>query len=136
MEVTWRGRSWPLNFNKERTMIRMLLAATSFFVACVPPYANAQAGDALVARGQKFAELTCAACHVVSASQQFAPILRDPAPSFDSIANRPTTTEQSLRAFLTTTHSTISNPNGMPNPQLADYQIKEVISYILSLRRK
>ena len=113
-------------------MNRMILASS--FVIGFPLYANAQADDALITKGRRFAELTCASCHVVSANQQFAPILRNPAPSFDSIANKPTTTEASLRAFLTTTHTTINNPNGMPNPQLADYQISEVTSYILSLR--
>jgi len=89
-----------------------------------------------VSRGRHFALLVCAACHVVATDQEAPPILSTPGPSFDAIANRPETTVASLRAFLTTTHAKITIPTGMPNPQLVDYQIDEVISYILSLRHK
>jgi hypothetical protein len=62
--------------------------------------------------------------------------LRDPAPSFDVIASKPETTEESLRAYLSTTPAKIATPSGIPNPQLADYQTAAIISYILSLRRE
>jgi mono/diheme cytochrome c family protein len=110
--------------------------AAFFVLANVSIFANAQSvsDPATPALGRTFALLVCAACHVVSSDQQFAPILRNPAPRFDEIAKRPTTTAQSLRTFLTTTHTIIGNSDSMPNPQLADYQINEVISYILSLQ--
>jgi hypothetical protein len=73
---------------------------------------------------------------VVAADQEVPPILRDPAPSFDVIANKPETMADSLRTFLSTTHAKIATPSGMPNPQLADYQAAAIISYILSLRRE
>jgi hypothetical protein len=51
------------------------------------------------------------------------------------IANNSDTTAESLHAFLSTTHAKITTVTNMPNPQLAEYQMSEVITYILSLRR-
>ena len=90
--------------------------------------------EAAASQGHRLALLVCAACHVVATDQEAPPILRTPGPSFDAIANKPGTTGDSLRVFLSTTHAKIATPTGMPNPQLADYQVAEVISYILSLR--
>jgi len=61
--------------------------------------------------------------------QRSSPILRTPVPTFDAIANKPETTAASLRTFLFTTHGKVINPPGMPNPELADYQMNEVIAY-------
>jgi cytochrome c1 len=36
---------------------------------------------------------------------------------------------------VTTTHRGLDEPNGMPNPYLVDYQIKQVIAYMMSLRK-
>ena len=95
---------------------------------------HALSEDTTVSRGHHFALLVCAACHVVATDQGGPPILRTPGPSFEAIANKPETTAASLRVFLTTTHAKIATPTGMPNPQLADYEMDEVISYIMSLR--
>lgn len=113
-----------------------LAAVLAFVSASFLANAQAVSEDATPAKGRTFALLVCAACHVVASDQRFAPILRNPGPSFDLIANKPATTAESLRAFLTTTHSTMSTSNTMPNPQLADYQINEVISYVLSLQTR
>jgi cytochrome c1 len=56
-------------------------------------------------------------------------------PTFESIAQRSSITADSVQTFLTTTHRDIGNPQGMPNPQLLDYQIKQVAAYLLSLRK-
>jgi mono/diheme cytochrome c family protein len=66
-----------------------------------------------VQQGHRLARLVCAACHVAAPDQQFEPILRPPAPSFESIAQR--------------------SPQGMPNPQLLDDQVKQLAAYLLSL---
>jgi mono/diheme cytochrome c family protein len=97
--------------------------------------AHAVSQEAVVSRGHQFALVVCAACHIVATDQKTPPILRSPGPSFDTIANRPGTTADSLKNFLATTHAEIAGAAGMPNEQLADYQTDEVISYILSLRR-
>jgi mono/diheme cytochrome c family protein len=96
----------------------------------------ASAQEDEVARGHHLATLICAACHVAAPDQNFDPILRPPAPPFASIAQRSDLTADFLRTFLATTHRDISSPNGMPNPQLLDYQIKEISAYILSLRKR
>ncbi len=110
--------------------VSLLLVGTWSIGASV----HALAEEATVSRGHHFALLVCAACHVVATDQEGPPILRTPGSSFDAIANKPETTAASLRAFLTTTHAKIATPTGMPNPQLADYEMDEVISYIMSLR--
>jgi len=62
------------------------------------------------------------------------PILRNPGPSFAAIAARPSTSEATLRAYLMTRHPDMGPAGQMPNPRLVDYQIDEVVAYILSLR--
>jgi cytochrome c1 len=64
-----------------------------------------------------------------------APILNPPASPFASIVQRKDFTADWLRNFLTTTHRGLDEPNGMPNPYLVDYQIKQVIAYMMSLRK-
>jgi mono/diheme cytochrome c family protein len=87
-----------------------------------------------VQQGHHLATLICSPCHVAARDQPFEPILRPPAPSFESIARRSTITNDAVQTFLTTTHRDTSNPNGMPNPQLLDYQIEQVAAYLISLR--
>ena len=108
----------------------LLLIGTWTINASVPAVSE----EAAASQGHRFALLACAACHVVATDQEVPPILRTPGPSFDAIANKPGTTRDSLREFLSTTHANIAASTNMPNPQLADYQMAEVISYILSLR--
>ncbi len=56
-------------------------------------------------------------------------------PSFFEIANRPDTTERSLRHFIMTTHwDERTIPMTMPNQELTAEQLKAVAHYILSLR--
>lgn len=89
---------------------------------------NAKAGHDLALR-------LCTPCHIVSPDQEFAPTFTGP-PDFHSIANRPDTTTKSLRKFLATTHTTLSNPKNMPNPQLTNDQIRDIARFIMSLRDK
>jgi mono/diheme cytochrome c family protein len=89
-----------------------------------------------VEQGHHLATLICSACHVAAPDQDFEPILRPPAPPFASIAQRSDVTADFLNTFLTTTHRDITNPKGMPNPMLLDYQIKQISAYILSLRKR
>jgi len=86
--------------------------------------------------GRAFALEFCTACHVVAPNQPHPPIYRGPTPSFVSIANRPTTTADSLRKFIRTTHPTTTKPLDMPEVEVTDYQLDQIIGYILSLRRK
>ena len=87
-----------------------------------------------VQKGRHIAEVVCWTCHVVAQNQEFAPILQPPAPTFASIARRSNITADYLRMFIATTHRDISKPQGMPNPQLLDFQIEQVVAYIMTLR--
>ena len=82
--------------------------------------------DARVARGHEIARSVCSACHTVPSAH--SPILREQAPALRSIANKPSTTQASLAAFLR------SPSHRMPNPQLTDDMIDAVVVYTISLR--
>jgi mono/diheme cytochrome c family protein len=89
-----------------------------------------------VRRGEEVAQLKCSACHVVAEKQKYPPLLEDPAPSFQSIADRPQASNASLQHFLATTHwDRQSVAITMPNPGLSRTDIAAVSRYILSLRR-
>jgi mono/diheme cytochrome c family protein len=84
--------------------------------------------------GHQLAAMLCGQCHLAAPDQPFAPDTNPPAPSFKSIAQRQGISADSLTQFLATTHQGLDRPKGMPSPYLADYQIKQVVAYILSLR--
>ena len=85
------------------------------------------AGDTTVtAAGQRLAQQWCAECHVVTGLE--APPAIDDVPTFRTVANDPSVTELSLRAFLKTPHPP------MPNFILAREQMDEIVAYILSLK--
>ncbi|RFB76492.1 c-type cytochrome [Methylovirgula sp. 4M-Z18] len=98
----------------------------------------AQAQDVMaaddVAQGHKLAIMICSYCHVAAKDQEAKPILNPPAPPFSRIAQRKELSAAWLQNFLTTTHRDISSPKGMPNPELLDYQIKQMAAYLLSLK--
>jgi mono/diheme cytochrome c family protein len=98
--------------------------------------ADAQSDGARIGRGRSTADTVCWACHVVGANQPFSPILREPAPDFRTIAQKPGVTAESLKAFLHTTHRTQGKPYRMPNPRLSDEMIDDVVAYILNLRNR
>ena len=87
-----------------------------------------------VRKGHQLAIILCANCHVAAPDQPSIPVLNPAAPSFQSLAQRRDLTSEALEKFITTTHRGLDNPNGMPNPSLADYQVKQVVAYLLSLR--
>ena len=99
--------------------------------------ANAQEGPypSDPKEGKRLALLWCTSCHVVSRDQPGPPTLGIPTPTFEAIANKEGTSEESLRTFILTTHATVKHPYNMPNPELADFQATPVIAYILSLKR-
>lgn len=128
--------SWLAGLNEG--FMRRLFVACFAMVGCAAlaaaqqPQATGTSDD--VENGHHLAALVCSNCHVAGPDQLVEPILRPPAPSFESIARRNTTSADAIRTFLATTHRNISNPGGMPNPQLLDYQVSQVTAYLLSLR--
>jgi mono/diheme cytochrome c family protein len=106
-------------------------------IACFAPSADAQDSSTPdhVAAGRALALVACTGCHVVSPDQPFAPVFTGPPPppDFRSIANMPNTTAASLRKFLSTLH-TVSLPQQMPNPQLANEERENIIAFIMTLQ--
>jgi mono/diheme cytochrome c family protein len=88
-----------------------------------------------VTRGHHLAIMLCADCHVVASDQPYPPTLDPPAQSFRSIAQRPATTFDSVCSFLMSASPQPHGVKGMQNPMLAEFQIKAIATYLLSLRR-
>jgi mono/diheme cytochrome c family protein len=87
----------------------------------------AQPADGDPASGRKLATTLCSSCHRV-----LPMTLSDKAdpPSFQSIADLPSTTGISLNVFL---HS---NHNDMPDFILSNAESNDLIAYILTLKKK
>ena len=122
----------------QRAPALMRIASTWLFVLwLIAGSARGQAVDTTndASKGRHLAIMLCTTCHVVAPDQPYAPTLSPPAPSFESIAQRAETDGDSLRKFLTTTYQGLDKPKGMPNPVLADFQIKAISAYLLSLRK-
>ena len=114
-----------------RTMLTALLVFG--LAVCAASGEEGTAED--VRQGHQLAVLLCANCHVAAPDQPFMPILHPPAPSFESIVQSKDFNVAALEKFITTTHRGLDNPNGMPNPYLMEYQVKQVIAFLLSLRK-
>jgi hypothetical protein len=117
------------------SMILRCAAAWLLCVAAGSAWAQ-EVGSDDVAEGHHLATLICSACHIAASNQPFEPILRPPAPSFASIAQGPSSTGVAMQKFLATTHRNIGNAQGMPNPRLLDYQVRQLTAYLLSLRKR
>jgi mono/diheme cytochrome c family protein len=78
--------------------------------------------------GRELAQAVCAECHIVVPRPGVLRQIGD-APDFADVAQMPSTTRMSLFAFLHSSHPT------MPNPILSDRKAKDVVAYILSLKR-
>ena len=116
-------------------MRRMSICFFVFWMAGSFAWGQAASTTTDASKGRHLAIMLCTDCHIVAPGQPYAPTLNSPAASFKSIAQRAGTTVKSLRGFLTTTHQGLDNPKGMPDPMLADFQIKEISAYLLSLRK-
>jgi mono/diheme cytochrome c family protein len=126
-----------MNLTCRRGRLLTRFGAIALVLAASLAQAREAAPDPMIAKGEQLSQMICSACHIVAHNQQFSPILREPAPSFEEIANRPDTTEKSLREFLKTTHwDNKTLPMTMPDPMLVAEQRQAVARYILSLRSK
>jgi mono/diheme cytochrome c family protein len=111
------------------------MGLTLFF--CLVTATQAQGPtQADIAAGRRLALRICANCHLAAPDQKQIPFLRPPALSFASIAIRPSATEAYLRQLLGSTHAKLGPSARMPNPQLVDYQVDEIVAYIISLKGK
>jgi len=89
-----------------------------------------------IREGHRLASELCSICHLATPDQAFRPMSRPPAPPFATIIRRKDFTAEWLTNFLKTTHRGLDEPNGMANPDLADYQIKQVVAYMMSVRQQ
>ncbi|HLY55493.1 MAG TPA: cytochrome c [Stellaceae bacterium] len=114
---------------------------SSFFVGIAPVViilswgAAASASDGDVEAGKRLSLNICGACHIVVPDQPLPPILNPPATSFSVIANRPSTTADSLRRYIAKLHPKTTGPREMPDPELSDDQVTDVASFVLTLRK-
>lgn len=117
-------------------LISTLFAAFALGTVCCHAAAAAEADRALIDKGRALALSVCAPCHVVAPGQPpQGPLLKNPGPSFDDIANSRMPDPESLRGFLSSPHASMGPEGRMANPRLADYQIDRLVAYIASLRR-
>jgi mono/diheme cytochrome c family protein len=114
----------------------MAVAASICCLFGLRAHATETQHDAALQRGEHIARLVCSACHVVAADQEFPPLLRPPAPSFEEIANRPDASVETVRRFVIETHWDMKTlPAQMPNQMLSKAEATAVARYLLSLRR-
>jgi mono/diheme cytochrome c family protein len=119
-----------------RALANLLVSIGLCSVSGTLAVAATPSGDGAVKRGEDDARLICSACHVVAKDQQFSPLLQPPAPSFEEIANRPNTTVDSVRHFVTHTHwDEKTLPMRMPDLMLTAEQATELARYLVSLRK-
>jgi len=104
-------------------LANILLNATLTVAVSAP----AQIVNGDINMGQQLAQRWCSDCHAVGLENAEA---HGSVPSFVSIAEMPSTTSISLHAFLQTSHER------MPNLQLTQTEIDDVVAYILSLKSK
>lgn len=106
-----------------------------FWMAGCSAWGQAVSTSDDVRKGHHLALMLCTTCHIVAPDQPYDPTLDPPAPSFASIAQRTNINANSLKYFLRTTHQGLDNRKGMPNPGLADFQVKAIVAYLLSLQK-
>jgi cytochrome c len=116
-------------------MLSVLVWLVALYVTVCPAWGQEASRADDVVEGGKLAVIVCAYCHVAARDQPYKPILQPPAPSFESIAQRKGVNADWLKTFMTATHRGLDNPNGMPNAELLDFQIRQVTAYLLSLRK-
>jgi mono/diheme cytochrome c family protein len=113
-----------------------MVAVLGVLAAGSAPGVRAQEPADDVAAGRALSLRICTACHVVLPDQEAAPILQPPAPSFRAIANRPGMSAETVRTFLSTTHSSMSDLKSMPNPRLNPDQIRQAAAFLMSLKKR
>ena len=105
------------------------------FAAWSARAAKEQPAEGNVQAGRAFALLACTGCHVVAPDQPFKPVYQGPPnpPDFKDVANQPGMTADSLRHYLETLPA-VPQKGRMPNLELSDDELRDVVAFILSLR--
>ncbi len=117
---------------RKRTIGVALAALALFAVGNVSPVsvdsAAAASRKASAKRGLKVAREWCTDCHVVRRGRKRRP--GGEAPSFQEVADRPSTTRAKLRRILRQPH------NKMPTEPLYKDEVADLIAYLWSLKRR
>jgi mono/diheme cytochrome c family protein len=119
-------------------MLRNTATLVSLLMLMATSVAATESEETSIRVGFMVATERCASCHIASLHQTLEPLFPH-GPKFEDIANRPTTSRESLVEYLGSAHGTnpgSSNappPGGALNP-LNDREKSDVAFYILSLR--
>lgn len=109
-------------------------------LACVLSPGLALSGEAGttddIQQGHVLASELCSTCHLATPDQAAPPSMHPPAPPMATILKRKDITAQWLTNFLKTTHRGLDQPKGMPNLDLADFQIKQIVAYLMSVHHQ
>jgi mono/diheme cytochrome c family protein len=89
-----------------------------------------------IREGHRLASELCSICHLATPDQASLPMRHPAAPPFATILRRKEITAEWLTNFLKTTHQGLDEPHGMPNPDLADFQIKQIVAYMMSVHQQ
>jgi mono/diheme cytochrome c family protein len=112
--------------------MRKIISVAAVLCAFAAPLPVMAAGVPDPVSGQKFAQIECGQCHIVEDRRDKAPPPRQPgaAPHFQTIAFDPEMTVDKIK-------DTLRLPHGeMANVLLAEKDIDNIISYIVSLRAR
>lgn len=86
-----------------------------------------------IADGRMLARHVCSACHDIGGDKPWSPTLQPAAPNFTTLARQHKLDADFLRGFLVAPHG--GRERKMPNPQLLDYQIDNLLAYLRATRR-
>jgi mono/diheme cytochrome c family protein len=111
--------------------------ALSFTIAGARAQATANA-EVDIRAGHNLAVGNCIACHVVSSGQTIQPVLGSGIPSFQDIANRPSSNTETLQTAMKNArwHEPAMAATLLPMSRLSDNERAQVASYIMSLRNQ
>jgi mono/diheme cytochrome c family protein len=124
----------PIEIQTRNLAVAAVIASTIILPATAGAERKSAAGDADA--GRHLALYACTGCHIVSPNQPFRPIyagLPHP-PDFKEIASKPGVTAASLEHYLQSL-PTVPGRSGMANMDLSNAQLRDIVAFILTLRR-
>jgi len=109
-------------------MMGIIVSLIAVFTVAFINAGYAQVGAADARRGQQLATRLCSGCHIVTAGSTAT--ANADIPTFPAIADRPDTTPERLAGRIIIPHPP------MPTTQLTVAEMRDVIAYIMSLKRQ